>query len=165
MNRDFRVVARQFAIPLTEAEFEVLTHSEREHYIEDELLKIPGVFNVDYNGHFGSFLFLSVEKEHDNDNTLFKISDVINHDVSMVMYQIWGDDESWFLCPRDRVDSSRETGMIGMTAELQLEFPAVSWDSATEIYDIALNDAVDTVQQPYSMVDEVDYQDLHCGKD
>lgn len=43
-----------------------------------QLDKIQGVFSTDYNGHFGDFVYLSIEKENNNVHTKQKIENIIN---------------------------------------------------------------------------------------
>lgn len=45
--------------------------------IDTELESIDGVHSIDYNGMFGNSLFLSIQSEHDNDETKMAITKVI----------------------------------------------------------------------------------------
>ena len=138
--RDFRITARSFAIPVTLRELEIFDHYERRVSLWAELQKIPGVRDVDYNGHFGLYVFLTVDKEYDNDKTLYAISDVMNRLGSQQIYQIWQEtsDDCWTMTTTDKVDKLKADGLIGMTAELILEFPARSLDEALDVYEETL---------------------------
>ena len=88
-NRDFQVTARHFKIPITMEEMDNIDHCERRYGVDrvDEMLeKLDGVFEVDFNGHFGSYIYLSIEKEFDNDKTLQLISDIINNEGNKDWY-------------------------------------------------------------------------------
>ena len=82
-NRDFQVTSRSFAIPVTMEEFDNIDHCEREwdvDHVIQILQKVDGVYDVDFNGHFGLYVYLSIEKEFDNDKTLLLISEIINRE-------------------------------------------------------------------------------------
>lgn len=67
-------VARQYSI-----EVDLRTIMDSDAYLENEnkwesslchiLEKIPGVTNVDYNGHFGPYVWLTIESHLDNEDT------------------------------------------------------------------------------------------------
>jgi len=83
MNRDFQLTSRSFAIPITMEEFDNIDHKEREYGIDhvgEMLAKLPGVSDVDFDGHFGLYIYLTIDKEFDNDETLHAIGDIINRE-------------------------------------------------------------------------------------
>jgi len=77
-------VARQYTI-----EVDLRTIMDSDAYLENEnkweshlfhmLDKIPGVGDVDYNGHFGNYVWLTIESHLDNDNTWELIMQAIHH--------------------------------------------------------------------------------------
>lgn len=82
-NRDFQITSRSFKIPITVKEMDNIDHCERRwdtDHVGQMLDNLPGVFDVDFNGHFGSYIYLSIEKEFDNDKTLHAISEIIDHE-------------------------------------------------------------------------------------
>ena len=80
---DKECVAREYTI---EVDLKVIMDSDA--YLENEnkwesslfhvLDKIPGVTKVDYNGHFGPYVWLTIESEHDNDETWETIKDALH---------------------------------------------------------------------------------------
>jgi len=58
---------------------------DKENQVEDYnelwviLENINGVSGVEYNGHFGNYIYLEIKKEHDSSNTWRSIYDVINN--------------------------------------------------------------------------------------
>lgn len=142
-NRDFHITSRSFSIPITMDEYDVIDHCEREWDVDDVgqmLAEIPGVSDVDYNGHFGLFIYLTIDKEHDNDQTLNAISEIINREGSAKLYQIWGTDGSWTMTTRDQAPKLHQDGVIEPDAELILEFPAVTYEQAVAVYDKTLEE-------------------------
>lgn len=139
MSRDFRITSRSFAIPLTEQEYRVIDHCER-NYDEDNvaqmLEELPGVYNVDYNGHFGFYILVSVEKEHDNDQTLHAISDIIDREARKPIYEIWGSEasNSATLTTSDKVQKLKDDGLIEADAILLLDFVASTYEEAEAVY-------------------------------
>ena len=82
MNRAFYIHSRRFKIPLSIAEFVTLSGNSYYHDVSDYLEAIDGVTDSRLmRVNDKRFLYLTVMKEHDNDNTLHKISDVINREV------------------------------------------------------------------------------------
>ncbi len=82
-NRDFQVTSRSFQIPITMEEFDNIDHCERRLGVDtviDLLEQIEGVYEVDYDGHFGLYIYLCIQKEFDNDKTLLAISEIINRE-------------------------------------------------------------------------------------
>lgn len=139
-NRDFQVTSRSFRIPITEAEYDCITHCERRDSVAQMLEELPGVYNVDYNGHFGLYIFLSVEKPNDNDKTLIAISNIIDREGSLPKYEIWSSDGTWTMTTIDKVESMRATGFIEEDAQLIHEFYAATYEAASAIYDETIED-------------------------
>jgi hypothetical protein len=142
-NRDFQITSRSFQIPITMDEYDVIDHCERDDInanVREMLEEIPGVYNVDYNGHFGLYIFVSIERDHDNDETLHAISEIINREGSQALYQIWGNDESWTMTTKDAVTGMREKELIEQDAKLILEFPAADYEAASIIYDRTIDE-------------------------
>ena len=141
MNRDFQVTARSFRIPITMAEYDAIDHCERDGFEVGRMLeKIPGVENVDYNGHFGMFIFLTIEKQYDNDNTLRAISEIIDREGNAEHYEIWSTGTSTTMTTSDKVPEMLESGMIETDAILELDFYAANWEKAQAIYEQTLED-------------------------
>jgi len=144
-NRDFHITSRSFSIPITMDEYDVIDHNERlagSTEVGEMLAEIPGVYDVDYNGHFGLYIYLTIEKEYDNDQTLNAISEIINREGGATMYQIWGDDEamSWTLTTRENAPKLHKDGLIELDAKLMLEFPAVTYQEAEVMYEKTLRE-------------------------
>jgi hypothetical protein len=89
MNRSFQICATDFAIPVTMEEYDRIDEHDSDALNSDKIVptlseklnEIPGVYHADYNGHFGLFIYLTIEKKYHNDATLHKISSVINEAV------------------------------------------------------------------------------------
>ena len=142
-NRDFQVTSRSFAIPVTEKEYNVIDHCERnwdEDNVGQMLEKLDGVYNVDYNRHFGLYIFVSIEKEYDNDKTLLAISEIINREGSKPIYEIWGTDDAGLLTTSDKVQDLKDDGLIEEDAALILDFVAGTWEEACTVYDTTMKD-------------------------
>lgn len=76
-------VARQYTIEVDlKAIMDSDTYLENENKWESSLAhmldKIPGVHNVDYNGHFGPHVWLTIESHLDNDETWEIINNAIH---------------------------------------------------------------------------------------
>jgi len=49
--------------------------------LHEHLSKIAGVEEVDYNGHFGAYIFLTISTDCDNEETWKKIKEIINEAI------------------------------------------------------------------------------------
>ena len=71
-----------YALPLTVKNFLKITDYESEISYEDTLSdnidKVEGVDRCDYNGHFGSFIYYTVEEEYDTPKTHDKVEKLVN---------------------------------------------------------------------------------------
>ena len=139
MNRDFQIMSRSFAIPVTMKEWDVLNHCERDWDKDDVgqmLAEIPGVRDVDYNGHFGLFIYLTIDKEYDNDGTLNAIGEIINRELSKPIYEIWTSEasNSSTLTTSDKVQKLKDDGLIEADAILLLDFVASTYEEAESVY-------------------------------
>jgi hypothetical protein len=68
----FNVTARMYEITIEENEMLALIREEAydgklcENTLFDKLKKVDGVSNIDYNGHFGSAIFLTIDVDKDD---------------------------------------------------------------------------------------------------
>ena len=72
-----------FMIPVTLEEMNNIDHKERKFgvdHVVDLLEQVDGVFDADFDGHFGLYVYLSIQKEFHNDKTLQLISEIINRE-------------------------------------------------------------------------------------
>lgn len=142
-NRDFQITARSFAIPVSMAEFTSIDHQEREwdkDNVCQMLEELEGVYDVDFNGHFGLAIFLTITKESDNDQTLHAISEIINREGNRTWYEIWGNDTSATLTTSDKVQKLKVDGLIEEDAKLIHEFYADNYKDACVIYNKTLRE-------------------------
>ena len=81
------VTQRNYSISISEERFTEISEAEsykNPDYFEsdyttigEQLDKLDGVWNVEYNGHFGSAIYLTLDVEHDNDETWAEIEKII----------------------------------------------------------------------------------------
>ena len=80
--RQFEATSTSYAIPVTIEEFQSIEEKDNqaeacEHCLFKWLESIEGVSNIDYNGHFGPFIYLQIETPLDNDETKAFISQLL----------------------------------------------------------------------------------------
>jgi hypothetical protein len=87
----FEMVSKSYAIAIEDVD-EFLSidkyegdipYDESSKCLYMSLEKIDGIHSVDYNGHFGSYIYLTVEEEHDTIETHKKISDLITNQIEL----------------------------------------------------------------------------------
>ena len=70
---DVNAIVTQYEVGISEESFDAITdrdiHESDCKQLYEQLLEIEGVYDVDYNGHFGTHIYLSIHKEHDHDDT------------------------------------------------------------------------------------------------
>ncbi len=80
--RAFNITQISFRVPVSVDEMLLIMEKDRNVAIGDELYEklnaVDGVYQVDYDGHFGPWIFFTLHKENHNDATLNKISKIIN---------------------------------------------------------------------------------------
>ena len=141
--RAFIQTSRCFRIPITKEEYAVIDHHERDAgstEVLEMLEEIPGVSDVDYNAHFGMYIFLTVDNAFDYDSTFDAISKVIDREGNLSLYQIWGAENSWTMTTIDRVEKLKADGLIEADAILILEFPAETLAHANAVYNRLLKE-------------------------
>lgn len=85
---EFEKQSSTYCVEIPEDRFEYLLDSETyvtdckalqpgESTLSEKLEKLPGVFRVEYDGHFGSAIHFSISAEEDNDFNRMKISEAI----------------------------------------------------------------------------------------
>lgn len=72
----FETTSTNYKIPLKAKEFNNINDLENitSFNLFEKLNNIEGVSQTDYNGHFGSFIYLTIDKEFDTDKIRDKIS-------------------------------------------------------------------------------------------
>lgn len=82
------IVSKSYSIPIDDVD-DFLAIDKYEGELDGSkclylsLETISGVYNVDYNGHFGSYIYLSIEEEHDTKETHKKIFDLIETQIEL----------------------------------------------------------------------------------
>lgn len=76
------ITARQYTIKIDlKAIMDSDAFYENENQMDEMLYfkldKLEGVSNVDYNGHFGNYIWLTVDAQYDNDELWKKIDSII----------------------------------------------------------------------------------------
>lgn len=85
----FTINAIGYCIDIPEKDFSKhLMGDERDSFgnrkpLYEKLGELDGVADVDYDGHFGPYVFLTIEKEHDTAETKRKIREIIKKHLSM----------------------------------------------------------------------------------
>ncbi len=79
------VTQRNYSISISEERFTEIADEESykntnplSNTIGEQLDRLDGVWNVEYNGHFGSAIYLTLDVEHDNNETWTEIEAIIN---------------------------------------------------------------------------------------
>jgi hypothetical protein len=70
-----------YCIEVTVEEFQKLMDKENlgmDGNLFSKLHKLDGVYNIEYNGHFGANIWVTIDKEHDNGKTWNTIEEIIN---------------------------------------------------------------------------------------
>lgn len=83
--RERVITARSYTVAVTVDELLKIGENDREETYQDSLYdvldKIIGVYGADYNGHFGKFIFFSIEADQENDETWAAIDEAIEQYV------------------------------------------------------------------------------------
>lgn len=91
---NFEIVSKSYAIPIDDFlaidKYEGDQDASKCLYMTLE--RIDGIHSVDYNGHFGSYIYLTIEEEHDTQETHKKISDLIITQIELAR-EYKGEDE------------------------------------------------------------------------
>ena len=86
LNLTFEVSHISYCIDVPEEDFLRLSNREFEHpeltSLCEDLEAIEGIREVDYDGHFGSCVYVTIEAEHDNDQTKNQVIKVISNHLS-----------------------------------------------------------------------------------
>lgn len=79
-------VSYSYQIPV--ADMETILKFEDKNFdikhLVDRLEAIDGVYNVDYSGHFGAYIFVTIEKDNDSRFTHAKIQNTIAEYISKI---------------------------------------------------------------------------------
>ena len=78
---DVNAIVTQYEVGISEESFDAITdrdiHESDCKQLYEQLLEVDGVADVDYNGMFGSYIYLTICKEHDCADTWDKINKLI----------------------------------------------------------------------------------------
>ena len=85
---NFEITSKSYAIPIDDVDdFLAIDKYEGDQDASKclymTLERIDGIHSVDYNGHFGSYIYLTIEEEHDTKETHKKISDLITTQIEL----------------------------------------------------------------------------------
>lgn len=77
-----KVTNKQYAIEIDVEDMLHLLRTEVDMFNEDmlgeKLFELSGVENIEYNGHFGAYIYLTISTECDNEATWNQIKEIIN---------------------------------------------------------------------------------------
>lgn len=84
----FEITRRSYSIKIPQPRFVRLLDSEShvtnhaamekgQSTLDEKLAKLPGVIDVEYSGHFGAYVHLTIEDEDDNEGLKTKIAETI----------------------------------------------------------------------------------------
>ena len=87
----FEIASKSYAIPIDDVDDFLaidkyegdIPYDESNKCLYLSLEKIDGVYSIEYNGHFGSYIYLTIEEEHDTEETHKKISDLIETQIEL----------------------------------------------------------------------------------
>jgi len=82
------VLATSYEIPISMEMYDSINYRDKGDWLRSQetlcpkklyevLNSLEGISDADYNGHFGLFIFLTVEAKHDNESMWSKIETVI----------------------------------------------------------------------------------------
>ena len=88
---NFEITSKSYAIPIDDVDDFLaidkyegdIPYAESSRCLYLSLEKIDGVNSIEYNGHFGLYIYLTVEEEHDTKETHKKISDLIEEQLKL----------------------------------------------------------------------------------
>ena len=95
---NFEIVSKSYAIPIDDVDdflandkYELDQDASKCLYMTLE--RIDGIHSVDYNGHFGAYIYLTIEEEHDTKETHKKISDLIEEQLRLAREYVPNENE------------------------------------------------------------------------
>lgn len=88
MGRHFEIVSRNYAVEVDRSSFLDLLDSESHatnsaayqigaQTLADKMGSVPGISDVEYNGHFGAAIYFTIDDENDTDVTRTSIANII----------------------------------------------------------------------------------------